>query len=188
MAELAYYEQHVERLFDVVGILHEAFSGARIPYRVIGGLAIYLRVNQVEPLNARLTRDVDIAVRREDIPAIAEAIRPFGFVHRHTGGVDMLVDAVNPSAKTAVHLVFAGEKVREEYVDAVPDIRSPAEMIHSAPVPPVKDLVRMKLTSFRLKDKVHIQDLDGVGLITPEVEASLTPVLLERLAEVRATR
>ncbi len=28
----------------------------------------------------------------------------------------------------------------------------------------------MKLTSFRLKDKVHIQDLDGVGLITPEIE------------------
>ncbi len=24
----------------------------------------------------------------------------------------------------------------------------------------------MKLTSFRLKDRVHIQDLDGVGLIT----------------------
>jgi hypothetical protein len=45
----------------------------------------------------------------------------------------------------------------------------------------------MKLTSFRLKDKVHIQDLDGVGLITPEIESGLPPVLRERLAEVRAT-
>jgi len=45
----------------------------------------------------------------------------------------------------------------------------------------------MKLTSFRLKDKVHIQDLDGVGLITAEIEASLPEALRERLKEVRAT-
>jgi len=46
----------------------------------------------------------------------------------------------------------------------------------------------MKLTSFRLKDKVHIQDLDGVGLITPEIEAGLSDALRARLAEVRATQ
>jgi hypothetical protein len=45
----------------------------------------------------------------------------------------------------------------------------------------------MKLTSFRLKDKVHIQDLDGVGLITPEIEAQLPDLLRHRLAEVRAS-
>ena len=52
---------------------------------------------------------------------------------------------------------------------------------------PVADLVRMKLTSFRLKDKVHIQDLDGVGLITPEIEAQLPDILRHRLAEIRAS-
>jgi hypothetical protein len=52
---------------------------------------------------------------------------------------------------------------------------------------PVADLVRMKLTSFRLKDRVHLQDLDSVGLITPEVEATLSEPLHERLREVRAT-
>ncbi len=51
----------------------------------------------------------------------------------------------------------------------------------------VAALVRMKLTSFRLKDKVHIQDLDGVGLITQEIEKSLSEPLRQRLAEVRAT-
>jgi hypothetical protein len=44
----------------------------------------------------------------------------------------------------------------------------------------------MKLTSYRLKEKVHIQDLDAVGLITPEVEAQLPEVLRARLREVRA--
>ena len=53
-------------------------------------------------------------------------------------------------------------------------------------IAPVADLVRMRLTSYRLKDKVHIQDMDGVGLITPEIEASLSAPLLQRLAEVRA--
>jgi hypothetical protein len=51
----------------------------------------------------------------------------------------------------------------------------------------VADLVRMKLTSYRLKDKVHIQDMDGVGLITAEIEADLPDVLLSRLHEIRVT-
>jgi hypothetical protein len=54
-------------------------------------------------------------------------------------------------------------------------------------VAPVADLVRMKLTSYRLKDKVHIQDLDAVGLITADVEAQLGDALRARLREVRAT-
>lgn len=49
------------------------------------------------------------------------------------------------------------------------------------------DLVRRKLTSFRMKDRVHIQVMDSVGLITPEIEAALSEVLRARLAEVRAT-
>jgi len=45
----------------------------------------------------------------------------------------------------------------------------------------------MKLTSYRLKDRVHIQDMDAVGLITSEVIAGLLPeVLRARLREVRA--
>jgi hypothetical protein len=45
----------------------------------------------------------------------------------------------------------------------------------------------MKLTSYRLKDRVHIQDLDAVGLVTPEVEAQLSEALRQRLREVRAS-
>ena len=50
---------------------------------------------------------------------------------------------------------------------------------------PVADLVRLKLTSFRLKDKVHIIDLDSVGLITPEIEQTLPDALRARLEQVR---
>ena len=44
----------------------------------------------------------------------------------------------------------------------------------------------MKLTSYQLKDRVHIQDLDGVGLITAEIEATLPSELHRRLTEIRA--
>ena len=43
----------------------------------------------------------------------------------------------------------------------------------------------MKLTSFRANDEAHLKDLDEAGLITAEIEAGLSPVLAERLAQVR---
>ena len=55
-------------------------------------------------------------------------------------------------------------------------------------IAPVVDLVHMKLTSYRLKDQVHIQDLDHAGLITPEIEQTLSAPLLARLGEVRSKR
>ncbi len=45
----------------------------------------------------------------------------------------------------------------------------------------------MKLTGFRLKDQVHLQDMDNAGLITTEIEARLPEVLRDRLAQVRVT-
>ena len=63
----------------------------------------------------------------------------------------------------------------------------PAKTVEGALIAPVADLVRMKLASFRLKDRVHLQDMDGVGLITPEIEAGLPEILRRRLAEVRAS-
>jgi hypothetical protein len=43
----------------------------------------------------------------------------------------------------------------------------------------------MKLTSYRAKDEAHLKDLDEAGLITAEVEASLPPLLRQRLVQMR---
>ena len=99
----------------------------------------------------------------------------------------MLLDSTNPDTRSAVHLIFVGEKVRATDLEPVPDFSPAAESVEGALIAPVADLVRMKLTSFRLKDKVHIQDLDGVRLITPAIEAHLPDLLRQRLAEVRAS-
>jgi hypothetical protein len=182
----AHYEKHVEQLVEVAGRFAAALSQAGIEYRIVGGLAVYLHVNTIDPLAARLTRDIDAAIRRTDIQKIAQLVKPFGLEFRHAAGVDMLVDALAPKARSAVHFIFVSEKVRPEYLEPVPDF-SQAPKIDGLAVAPVADLVRMKLTSFRDKDRVHIRDMDSVGLITPEIEAGLPEILRQRLAEVRAT-
>jgi hypothetical protein len=182
------YDEHVEQLFDVLARVASALREAGIEYRLVGGLAIFLHFSERDPMAARLTRDIDMAVDRSDLSRIAEAVEPFGFKYRHTARLDMLVDARNPKARSAVHLLFVREKVRSQDLAAIPDF-SPAVTARAGTLlAPVADLVRMKLTSFRLKDKVHIQDLDGVGLITPQIEAGLPGELLARLVEVRETR
>ncbi len=182
----AHYERHVEQLVEIAGRFAAALSQAGIEYRIVGGLAVYLHVNAIDPLAARLTRDIDAAVRRSDIETIARLVKPFGLEFRHAAGVDMLVDANEPRARSAVHLVWVNEKVRPEYSEPVPDF-SPAPNVGGLLVAPVADLVRMKLTSFRDKDRVHVRDMDSVGLITAEIEAQLPELLRGRLQDVRAT-
>jgi hypothetical protein len=182
-----FFEDRAERLFDLAAMVERIFSSAGLEYGVIGGLATYLYVEELEPDAGRLTKDIDVAVRREDLEKIAKAAEAFGFEHRHVAGEDMLVQAQAPSARRAVHLVFSGEKVRPEYAEPAPDL-GPYRTIRGLRLIPVADLVRMKLTSFRASDETHVKDLDEAGAITPEIEAGLSPVLTERLARVRARR
>ncbi|HYW46992.1 MAG TPA: hypothetical protein VE959_29265 [Bryobacteraceae bacterium] len=182
----SFFEKRVEQLLELADRVERAFSSANLDYRVVGGLAAYLYVEEAEPDAGRLTRDIDIAVRREDLPRIAEAVEPFGLEYRHVAGLDMLVQTGAPSARRAVRLVFAGEKVKPDYPEATPNLAA-CRTIRRLRLIPLADLIRMKLTSFRLKDQVHLKDLDEAGLITPEIEAILSPVLRERLLQVRAS-
>ena len=181
-----FFEGKVEQLFDVAKRLGEALEKASIPYQVIGGFATFVHVDRVDPIAARLTRDIDVAVDRHDLARISAAAESVGLRYRHAAGIDMLVDANAPRARSAVHLVFVNEKVRPNYLEAVPGVSKPARTEGGVLIAPVADLVKMKLTSFRLKDQVHIKDLDSVRLITAEIEAGLSEALRKRLAEVRA--
>ena len=186
MLTAAAYDIHVEQLLEKMRRFHAALAPLGIPYRIVGGLGVFIHVFEKDPLRARLTNDVDAAVDRSDLPRIKAAAEASGFRFRHVAGIDMLVDRDEPKARSAVHLLFINEKVRKEYLEAVPS-SEPVRTKEGILIAPVADLVRMKLTSFRLKDKVHIQDLDGVGLITPEIEQSLSEPMRQRLGEVRAT-
>jgi hypothetical protein len=186
MLTAAAYDIHVEQLLERMRRFHVALTDAGIPYRIIGGLATFIHVFEREPIKARMTSDVDAGISRTDLPRIKEAAKSGGFVFRHAAGIDMLVDADDQRARSAVHLIFVNERVRPTDLEPIP-ASEPVRTKEGILIAPIADLVRMKLTSFRLKDKVHVQDMDSVGLITPEVEQSLTEPLRARLAEVRAT-
>jgi hypothetical protein len=179
------YDKHLEQLTEVARKVCRALEAAGIHYRVIGGLAVLFHVRQRDPEAARLTRDVDLAIEREDITRIAQAVRPLGLEYRHAGGVDMLVDATQPKARNAVHLIFVREKVRREYLEPVPGFSEPVVSEEGFLLASVADLVLMKLTSFRQRDKTHIIDLDSVGLITLKIEQALPEALRARLDQVR---
>jgi hypothetical protein len=179
-----FFEKRVEDLFNLARRVEQVCAAAGVDYRVVGGLATYLYVEETAPDAGRLTKDIDIAVRREDLQKIGEAAEKFGLRYRHVAGVDMLVQIGEPSARRAVHLVFTGEKVRPEYPEPTPDM-GPSTTVRGVRLIPLADLVRMKLTSYRAKDEAHINDLDEAGLITPEIEAGLSSVLVERLAHAR---
>ena len=179
-----FYEA-VDELINVVNRLAELMAAARVPYELVGGMAVFFHVRSISEENARLTNDVDVAIRRADLDALKELAPRYGFLYRHAAGIDMLVDAEKRTAKGAIHFVFSGEKVRQEYLAPVPDISNPP-LVAGVRVAPISHLVQMKLTSNRLKDMTHVRDMFVVGLITPEVEAALPPALLDRLESIKA--
>jgi hypothetical protein len=58
------------------------------------------------------------------------------------------------------------------------------ELMHDARTLPLEPLVRMKLTSFRRQDQVHVQDMISVGLIDETWLDRLSPKLRSRLREL----
>lgn len=68
-----FFEERVNDLFSLARRVDDAFRAAGLENRIVGGLAAYLYVEEAEPDAGRLTKDIDIAVCREDLEAIAKA-------------------------------------------------------------------------------------------------------------------
>ncbi|OHB81640.1 MAG: hypothetical protein A2W31_15435 [Planctomycetes bacterium RBG_16_64_10] len=160
-----------------------ALEQAGIPYAVAGGNAIAAWVSRVDEAAVRNTQDVDILLRRQDLPAAIKAASKAGFVHRHAAGIDMLLDGPTAKARAAVHLVFAGEKVRPEYLLPAPDVQESEETAHFRLLS-LESLVRMKLTSFRDRDRTHLRDLLEVGLIDADWRQRFPSELAARLQDL----
>lgn len=58
-----------------------------------------------------------------------------------------------------------------EYLEPVPGFSEATRTEEGILLAPVADLVRIKVTSFRMKDQLHLKDLDSAHLITSKVEA-----------------
>ena len=72
----SFFGTRVQQLFDPAGRVGAAFCARGLDYRVVGGLAAYLYVEEAEPEAGRLTKDIAILVRRQDLERIAKAAEP----------------------------------------------------------------------------------------------------------------
>lgn len=160
-----------------------ALEQAAIPYAVAGGNAVAVWVARVDEAAVRNTQDVDILLRRADLERATAPLESAGFVRRHAKGIDMFLDGPGAKARDAVHIVFASERVRPEYAWPAPDV-SESELAGPLRVLSLGALVRMKLTSYRLKDRVHVLDLIDVGLVDAGWLPGMPPDLAERLREL----
>ena len=179
-----------QRMIEAVQAVREralrataALERAGIPYAVAGGNAVAAWVSRVDRAAVRNTQDVDILVRRADFAAVKVALEAVGFVHATVMDVACFIDGPQGSPRDAIHLLFAGEKVRESYPLPTADIteRERADDYH---VVALEALVRMKLNSFRRKDQVHLQDLISLGLIDDSWLSRCVPEHAVRLRQL----
>jgi hypothetical protein len=147
-----------------------ALAKLGVHYAVVGGNAVAAWVSRVDESVVRNTRDVDILLRREDAEKAREALESAGFVHRRVaslgkaGAMDVFLDGPDAKVRDAVHVLWAGEKTVPDAIENTPELRE-TESGEGFSLIPLEDLVRMKLISFRDKDRMHLRDLLSVGLI-----------------------
>jgi hypothetical protein len=187
MAVATYAEVSWERMSNAVEKVRQrllraarALEQAKVPYAVAGGNAVAAWVSRVDEAAVRNTQDVDIVLRRADLSAARMALEQAGFIYRHVANLDMFLDGAEAKARDAVHIVFAAEKVRPDYSAPAPDV-SESEETETFRLLSLDALARMKLTSFRDKDRVHLRDLIDVGLMDEswleKIPAALRPRL-----------
>jgi hypothetical protein len=174
----------VERVKERLLRATQALDNAGIDYAVIGGNAVASWVSSIDEAAVRNTQDVDIVIRRSDLEAVKVALAPIGFVYQEVFGVEMFLDGPNANPRDAVHMLFAGEKVNPTDLAPVADVSESELSAGGYRVLMLESLVRMKLTSFRLKDQVHLQDMITVGLIDATWTSRFTPELGARLQQI----
>jgi hypothetical protein len=171
-----------ERLLRATAVLNRA----GIPYAVVGGHAVASWVATVDEGAVRNTRDVDLLLRREDLPTATTAFEQAGFIKADVMDVTMFLDGPNARPSESIHLLFAKEKVRPDHPLPSPDL-STIDNPAGFRVITFHELVVMKLLSNRRKDQVHIEDMIRVGLIDRTWLAKVPPVLADRLQAILDT-
>jgi hypothetical protein len=178
-----FWEAYAMSLDDVTRRLDRittALDEKSVPYAVVGGQAVAIWVATREPAAVRTTKDVDLLIRRDDLPRARAAALSVDMDYFEVMGVGMFLERSDPNPRSAVHLVWAGERVRPDYELPSPavDQRQETSGVHTISL---SGLVMMKLLSNRDQDRVHLRDMIDVGLVGRELLDGLPTSLAERL-------
>ncbi len=182
------YVMAVDRVEKLLRRITAALDRAGVGYAVVGGNAVAAWVARADPSATRATKDVDLLVDRAAFDRVDDVMRREGLERVDLRRLVVYLDPAEPSKRAGVHLVWANELLRPSYACPSPDVGEAVSDPQGFRVIDLPALVRMKLTSFRDIDRVHLGDLIEVGLLTPSVRSTLPPALLLRLAQIEADR
>lgn len=177
----------IDRMFGAMEKVRErlervcqTLESAEVPYAVVGGNAVGAWVATRDEGAMRNTQDVDILLRLEDADRATAALEAVGFRREKVMDVTIFLDGAEGKPSQAVHVIWANQKVRADYVAPAPD-PDHTRQLQGKRIIDLVELVRMKLLSNRRKDQVHILDLIGVGLIDATWPSKFEPPLDARL-------
>ncbi len=185
-------ERSVEKVRERLLRAAKALKTARLEYAVVGGNAVAAWVSRVDEAAVRNTRDVDLLLRRADFDTARVALEKAGFIYRRVsslgkaGFMDVFLDGPEAKVRDAIHVLWAGEKVTEQSLEPSPEVHQ-SEDTGEFQLIELEPLVRMKLTSFRDKDRVHLRDLLDVGLVDASWCERFPGPLATRLQEILNT-
>lgn len=181
-----------EKVKDRLRRAATALENASIAYAVAGGNAVAEWIARVDEDAVRNTRDVDILIRRADFASVKSALESTGFLYHRLMDIDVFIDGPQGKPSGGVHLLYAGERVKPDHPLPCPELDETESAVGSEVgmrfrVVSLEALVRMKLNSWRDKDRTHLRDLVGVGLIDASWPARFPPELAARLQHVLDT-
>lgn len=176
-----------DRMFRAVELVRErldracrALEEAGVPYAVIGGNAVAAWVATKDDGAVRNTRNVDLLLRDEDLDQATESLPTAGFLRDKVMDVTLFLDGPEGKPSQGLHILRAGQKVRERYVNPAPSVDRAVTM-DGKRIVELAELVCMKLNSYRDKDRTHLRDMIGVGLIDESWPGRFDPPLDQRL-------
>ena len=157
-------------------------DAAGIACAVIGGNAVADWISRVDEEAARNTRNVDILIERNDFSQVKTLLENSGFIQDQQW-IETFRLASKASSKGGITLYYSGEKVRT--TDAFPmPLVTQSERGCVYQVIQFDALVVMKLTAWRLIDRVHLRDMMNVGLIETIWLTKLPQLLSDRLCQL----
>ena len=164
----------------------KALETAGVPHALVGGQAVALWVASKDPAAVRTTKDVDILLQRSDLPRARAAALAAGMDYFEVIDVGMFLEKNDPNPRKAVHLLWAGEKVKVEDPLPSPTIDERQELEPGKHAVLLPALVRMKLMANRDHDRAHLRDMIDVSLIGREMLKDMPKELAERLEKLLA--
>ena len=175
------YIMAMDAVTDRLNRITRTLGEMGVPFALVGGQAVALWVASKDPAAVRTTKDVDILLKRSDLPKAKAAASKAGLDYFEVRAVGMFLEKTDPNPRYRVLLIWAGEKVKAESLLPSPNIEECEELAPGKPVVPLAALVCMKLMANRDQDRVHLRDMIGVDLIDRAMLDGLPAELAGRL-------